>query len=88
MRQQANTEKPPVDKMPVTSQHIWDLVLRDYEEAELRLEMVRRLDGATPEDITRFERSARIRKAVCNIVDFLITNKNDIKKVMAARKTN
>ncbi|WP_024516958.1 hypothetical protein [Bradyrhizobium sp. Tv2a-2] len=83
---QVNTERLPADKMPVTNQHIWDMALKDYDDAVLMRDAIKAQPDATPDDIARRERVVRQRLAFCNIVDFLITNKEDISKVMAARK--
>ena len=85
-RREVDDRKPPADKMPVTNQHLWDLAAHDYENAVMGLRMLRTKSDAAPEELARRERDVRRRQAMCNVVDFLITNREDIERVIADRK--
>lgn len=70
----------------MTNQHLWDLAAFDYENAVMGLKMLQSKSDATPVELARRERDVRRRQAMCNVVDFLITNREDIERVIAERK--
>jgi hypothetical protein len=76
----------PARKTPITTQHMWEIACDDYTTEAIRLNAVRSDPSATPAQIASFERRLRIRHAICNAIDFLITNADDINAVIAARR--
>ena len=52
----------------------------------MRSKTIRAMPDATTEAIANCERRIRLRQAICNAIDFLITNKDDIQAVIARRR--
>jgi hypothetical protein len=76
----------PVDKVPVTTQAMWDVVSVEYERAEILAKAARDDKTSNPQIIARREREARLWKGICNAIDFIISNKDDIDRVIAQRQ--
>lgn len=74
------------DKIPASTQEMWELAVADYEHETIMLDMLRHRSDATREVVKRRERNLLVRKAICNAINFLITNKDDVNKVISARK--
>lgn len=80
----------PQKSSPITEQAMWEISYNDFVYAETMLQATRTNPDATPADIARRERDVRARKAICNALNFLITNKGDIDAIMdgKARRGN
>jgi hypothetical protein len=76
----------PAKKVPFTTQHMWEVAVQDLELEEARGKLIRQMDGVTPERITDSERRIRVRQAICNAIDFLITNKDDVSAVIESNR--
>ena len=79
------TNRAP-DKTPITTQAMWERAYEDYTHADILARAAHDDKIAAPEIFTRRERERRIRMAIANAIDFLITNESDINAVIAARK--
>lgn len=73
-------------KIPETSQAMWELACIDFERAEILLNATREAPDATPDIIRRREHQSRTRKSICNAINFLITNRDDINAFIEARR--
>ncbi|WP_166297204.1 hypothetical protein [Bradyrhizobium sp. 2S1] len=71
--------------VPHTSQGLWEIAYNDFVYAETMLQATRTNPDATPADIARRESDVRARKAICNALNFLITNKEDVDAVIDAK---
>ena len=76
----------PAKKVPITTQRMWVIAVEDYDSEQARLAITRSMPGVTSEAIANCEHRLRLRLAICNAIDFLITNKDDIDRVIAARR--
>jgi hypothetical protein len=81
-----NVSNMPAERIPITTQAMCEVSAEDYEHDQIMLEIARSQPDAMPEIIARRERRLRLRLAICNAIDFLITNKADISAVIAERK--
>ena len=78
--------KTPATKTPATSQSMWDMAYNDYVYADIMLQATRDNPDATPDDIFRRECDVRVRKAICNALNFLITNEADVEAAINTRQ--
>lgn len=76
----------PANKIPAVTQRMWETACNDLNHAEIMLEMARQQPDATPEIIARWVDQTRIRKAICNGINFLITNRDDVNAVIERKK--
>jgi hypothetical protein len=76
----------PARKVPITTQSMWEFAVEDYEHERTMLEDARGQPNVAPEIIAWRERRLRIRLAICNAIDFLISNRDDINTIFAKRK--
>lgn len=76
----------PAKKAPITTHQMWMMVVEDLATEEARLSVTRQMSDVPNEAIAHGERRLRLRQAICNAVDFLITNKEDIDRVIAMRR--
>ena len=74
------------DKTPITTQAMWEKAYDDYVHADILARVARNDPSAAPQIVRDRERARRIRLAMANAMDFLITNESDIDAVIAARK--
>jgi hypothetical protein len=74
------------DKTPITTQAMWDKAYEDYTYADIMARAARNDPAADPQIVVHRERARRIRLAIANAIEFLITNERDIDTVIAARK--
>lgn len=79
------SSKPPEDKAPITSQAMWEAAYDDFIHADILARATREDPNATRDEVVRRERVRRMRLAMANAMDFLITNESDINAVIAAR---
>lgn len=75
----------PKRKAPISHQVMWELALRDFEHERGRYELTKANPNAKPIDIASAEKRLRIRRAICNAIDFLITNSDDVNAVLAGK---
>lgn len=76
----------PSSCVPEITQKMWEIACSDLEGAEIRLKAAHGF-GAPPETIARLERDIRIRKGICNGINFLITNRSDINTVISTKSS-
>jgi hypothetical protein len=76
----------PAGKVPITTQSMWELAVTDYDHERAMLEVARTQPDAAPDILAWRERRLRIRLAICNAIDFLISNRDDINTIIAKRK--
>lgn len=75
-----------MSKIPDTTQAMWDMAYSDFEHAEILLKATIDAPDASPDIIKRREHAARTRKSICNAINFLITNREDINSFIESRK--
>lgn len=75
----------PAKKVPLSTHHMWEVACQDLESEQCRTKVIRSMPEVTPEAIVDCERRLRLRQAICNALDFLITNEQDINAVIARR---
>lgn len=75
----------PSDKVPDITQQMWNVACSDLDGAEIRFRMAQELqaDRAT---IKSREYDVRVRRGICNGINFLITNRADINAVIAKKR--
>lgn len=76
----------PADKVPETTQKMWEAACADFEHAEILLKAARGDPSATPDIVARREQQVRTRKGICNAINFLITNASEINVVIESKK--
>ncbi len=74
------------DKTPITTQVMWERAYEDYAYADIMFRAARDDPGATQEIIRDRDRARRVRMAIANAIEFLITNERDVDAVIAGRK--
>jgi hypothetical protein len=73
------------EQVPVTSQDMWNAAYERYAAADIMLRFAK--EAGDPVHIIRArEKEVRIWKGVTNMVDFFITNRADVDKVIRSRK--
>lgn len=74
------------DKTPITTQAMWERAYDDYVYADIMARAARDDPSSTPQIVRDRDRARRIRMAIANAIEFLITNESDIDAVIAGRK--
>lgn len=74
-----------VNKLPSVTQRMWEVAFEDLQHERGLLAIVRDNSSATAADVSGRENAVRVREGICNTIDFLISNKEDIEAVIKAR---
>lgn len=72
-------------RIPISTHDMWVIACQDLESEQARTTAIKSMPGVTPATLAECERRIRLRHTICNAIDFLITNKDDIKAVIAAK---
>lgn len=87
MARPSSSHQDPSLQVPDITQQMWCVACSDLDGAEIRLRLAHDhlADRAT---IKSREYDVRVRKGICNGINFLITNRADVNAVIAKKRRN
>lgn len=76
----------PAPEVPPATQRMWEVALGDMERAEGLLDAAMHDPTATEEYKRMRQHDAKVRRNICKVINFIITNADDVNAVIKAKQ--